>query len=590
MSTTTHEGATVHAEAAEPKMAETATAEAANAEPTTAEAASEPTTADTMGAAMPRQSPPDRRVLLGDEAVALGALHGGVTAAYAYPGTPSTEILERLLDEKDAGAELNVSWCANEKTAYEAALGVSMVGRRALVTMKHVGLNVAADPFINSAIVTLGGGLVVVVADDPGMHSSQNEQDTRVLADFAHTLCLEPSSQQEAYNMAREAFGLSERFHLPVVLRLVTRLAHSRARVTLSPPLAPNPLRRAENPADWILLPNNARRLWQGLLDQQPELLAHSDGSPHNPLLISGNDRGLGVITTGIARNYLAENLPDLDFTPSHLHVGSYPIPAARLRRLAAHCERLLVLEEGFPFVERALRGLLPSDTTVAGKLDGTLPRAGELTPDSVRQALDLPRRERRAPLTVRLPIRPPQLCDGCPHRDGYAALAKALATRPDAVVAGDIGCYTLGALPPLSAIESCVCMGASVGMAKGAADAGVHPAVGVIGDSTFLHSGVTALMDAVSADTPMTLIILCNDAVGMTGAQPTILPVERLQDVVLGLGVDPAHCRVCEAHPSKVKQLAAVLGEELDHRGLSVVIAGRECLARRSRRKASGR
>ncbi len=247
-------------------------------------------------------------VLLGDEAVAMGAIHAGITAAYAYPGTPSTEITEFLIRHAEKENSPTAHWCANEKTAYEAALGVSFAGRRSMVSMKHVGLNVAADPFMNSAIVSIHGGLVLVVADDPGMHSSQNEQDSRYFADFARIVCLEPTNQQEAYEMTRAAFDISEKFEIPVMIRLVTCLAHSRAVVQLSEQTAENPLQKATNPNSWILLPSNARRQWHGLLDTQTEMKTLSEQSEFNPLTINSDFNELGVITTGLAKNYYLEN------------------------------------------------------------------------------------------------------------------------------------------------------------------------------------------------------------------------------------------------------------------------------------------
>lgn len=534
----------------------------------------------------------NEHLLMGDEAVALGAVHAGLTAAYAYPGTPSTEAFEFLLRYAERHGHPHASWCVNEKTAYEQALGVSMVGRRSLVVMKHVGLNVAADPFINSAIVSVHGGLVLVVADDPGMHSSQNEQDSRFYADFARIVCLEPANQQEAYEMTREAFEISERFQIPVLLRLVTRLAHSRSIVRASQSQAEKPLDKARDPSSWTLLPANARKLWRRLLDLQPELERLSEDSPFNALELSDVDMGLGVITTGIARGYLRQNLPDLGFMPSRLHLGAYPTPRALVRALAQKCDRILMLEEGYPLVERGLRGLLPEALPIAGKESGEVPLAGELTPESVRQALGLPPTSAPAlgGVAAGLPPRPPQLCPGCPHRDSYNALKEALDGYELSIVNADIGCYTLGAAPPYQAIESCVCMGAAVGMAKGAADAGLHPVVAVIGDSTFLHSGVTPLMDAVAADTDMTLMILDNEAVGMTGAQHTVLPSSRIEPVVLGLGVDPDHCHVVEARPNKVGELVEVLRRELEHRGLSVVIPVRECIEHVRRRKSEAK
>lgn len=531
------------------------------------------------------------RVLLGDEAAALGAVHAGIAAAYAYPGTPSTEILEFLirLEKKQGPGAPHAAWCANEKTAYEEALGVSMVGRRALVAMKHVGLNVAADPFINSAIVSLHGGLVAMVADDPGMHSSQNEQDSRFYADFARVICLEPSDQQEAYEMAREAFDLSELFRIPILLRLVTRLAHSRAvirtRAESGPPAAP---RKPPDRSSWILLPGNARRQWRSLLERQPEIRAFTEACRWNPLELNREETGLGIITAGIARNYYLENVDELPFRPSHLHVGAYPPPFEKIRALAGQVKSILVLEEGYPYLETAIRGVLATDVEIRGKLSGHLPPDGELTPDVVRSALALPARQGIEAGEISIPGRPPQLCPGCPHADAYTALAKALSGFERSLVTSDIGCYTLGALPPYSAIESCVCMGASVGMAKGAAEAGFRPVVAVIGDSTFLHSGVTPLMDAVAADADMTLLILDNEVVAMTGTQPTILPSSRLQGLVLGLGVHPNHCHVVQAHPRKIDEIAALLRSEIDHRGLSVVIAVRECLESARKNKSA--
>jgi indolepyruvate ferredoxin oxidoreductase alpha subunit len=528
-------------------------------------------------------------VLLGDEAVALGAVHAGLTASYAYPGTPSTEITEYLLRYAARHGKPNATWCTNEKTAYEEALGVSMVGRRALVSMKHVGLNVASDPFMNSALVTINGGLVVVVADDPGMHSSQNEQDSRYYADFARVICLEPANQQEAYAMTREAFDLSERFHIPILVRLVTRLAHSRAIVTVGEAREENPLHKAPDWRNWTLLPANARRQWRSLLERQKDFLVDSEASPHNPLTITPR-HDLGVITTGLARNYYQENHEDLGGPPSHLHIGAYPIPVSKVRELLSHVEKVLVLEEGYPLVERFLRGVIPPGVAIAGKESGEVPADGELTPDIVRRALGLPvRKGVDLPAGVTLPNRPPQLCDGCPHGDSLQALHAALKGFDATLVTSDIGCYTLGALPPYSAIESCVCMGASIGMAKGAAEAGFRPAVAVIGDSTFLHSGITPLVDAVAANTDMTLVIVDNQAVAMTGGQPTMLPSSSLKPLVLGLGVDPQHCHVLKAHHTQAAANTETIRRELDYHGLSVIIAVRECIeTAKTRKKAA--
>ncbi len=532
----------------------------------------------------------DQIVLLGDEAVALGAIHAGISAAYGYPGTPSTEILEYLLDYKEKNGAPHAAWCSNEKTAYEDALGVSFVGKRVLVTMKHVGLNVAADAFVNSGLLQIRGGLVLAVADDPGMHSSQNEQDSRFFADFAKIICLEPRNQQEAYRMTREAFDLSERYQLPVMLRLVTRLAHSRAIINPEPAREENSISKPDDKRDWMLLPATARVNYRKLLDKQQDLAAWSADCDYNDYSPAKNSsaKPLGIITNGLGLNYFEENRGELSSEVNHLHISAYPLPVGMIRTLADSSERILVIEEGYPYIEEKLTGVLPQTIGVAGKLDGTLPRTGELTPDAVRSALGVGEAELRSAPGVELPGRPPQLCKGCPHIDTYLAINEAIAGDPKAVVTSDIGCYALGALPPYTAIETIVCMGASVGMAKGAAEAGVERVVATIGDSTFLHSGLTSLIDAASANTPMTVVILDNGTVGMTGGQETILPSSRVARILAGLDIDPAHIRTINPLKKHADENRRIIAEEIEHRGLSVVVALRECLetARRSRKQ----
>jgi indolepyruvate ferredoxin oxidoreductase alpha subunit len=498
-------------------------------------------------------------------------------------------------------------WCSNEKTALEAGLGVSFAGRRALVTMKHVGLNVASDPFINAALLGIKGGLVIAVADDPGMHSSQNEQDSRFYAAFALTPCMEPRNQQEAYDMTREAFEVSERFRIPVLLRITTRLAHARAAVTLAGTRDQNPLAKAEDKTRWMLLPVYARRNYLSLIEKQPDILDWSVMSPANRLELENRDRSLAVITAGLGGNYYEENLDDFiaargGKVPARLHIGVYPIPVESVRRVCGEAERVIVIEEGQPFIEERLRGILPQDLTINGKLDGTVNRSGELDPDTVRRGLGLEARpsilssgvtitggaiQYRAVDIPLLPGRPPQLCQGCPHGDSYETIKQALTGLSPLSVTADIGCYSLGAMPPYAVPETIVCMGASVGMAKGAADAGIPYALGVIGDSTFLHSGITALIDAVAANTPMTLVVLDNSTVAMTGCQEPILPSSRLRELILGIGVHAEHLVELEAKKQLLEENAARLRREIEYPGLSVVIFKRECLeAFRKRRK----
>ncbi|HEX9901542.1 MAG TPA: thiamine pyrophosphate-dependent enzyme [Acidobacteriota bacterium] len=525
-------------------------------------------------------------LLLGDEAVALAAVQAGLSAAYSYPGTPASEIMEYLLRRPADQRGYQAAWSVNEKTAYEEALGASFAGKRAMVSFKHVGLNVAADPFMNSALTGVGGGLVVVSADDPSMHSSQNEQDSRFYADFARIFCFEPANHQEAYDMTREAFDLSERLNIPVMVRLTTRISHSRSTVQPQPPRPQNPLRLGEW-QDWTLLPMNARRRFKLLLERQKELLRISNSSAANSLTLNPQDRRLGVVASGIAYNYVQENIRELESPPSLLKVSTYPQPEDLIRRLADHVDRVLVAEEGYPLIEARLRGLygVPGKTLM-GRLSGELPAQGELTPDLLRAALGMRPLDHFEPGESKLAARPPQLCAGCPHADTFKALNEALHGRAGSNVFSDIGCYTLGAYPPYSAVQTCVCMGASVSMAKGGSDAGIRPSVAVIGDSTFGHSGLTPLLSAARADTDMTVLILDNSTVAMTGGQTSLATGQGLRRLVEGLGVPAEHIRVIEPLPRNHAPNVRVITEELDHRGLSVIIAARECVTYSSKRR----
>lgn len=516
-------------------------------------------------------------LMLADEAIAQAALDAGITGAYAYPGTPSTEILEYIQRAPEAAERaVHREWSVNEKTAMEEALGVAYAGRRAIVCMKHVGLNVAADPFMNAAVTGVVGGLVVVVADDPSMHSSQNEQDSRFYAKFAGVPMFEPSNQQEAYTMARDAFDLSEAVGLPVVLRIPTRLAHSRAAVVSAPTRAPNPLCLPADNRQFVLLPANARRNYEGLLDKQAVLLGRSENDGRNQL-IDGPDRSMGIIACGLAINYLNEAYGAQSCPHPVLKLVQYPVPETMIRELAARTGTVLLLEEGYPFVEDTLRGVLPQGVTIKGRRDGTLPRAGELTPESVAKAVGRPLVVTYTTPAVVKP-RPPVMCPGCPHIDSYLFLKEVMADHPNGRVFADIGCYTLGALPPLEAISSCVDMGASITMAKGASDAGVRPAIAVIGDSTFTHSGMTGLLDCVFEKAPVTVLILDNGTTGMTGGQ-TSMATGRLEAVVKGLGVAPEHLRVVTPLKKFHAENVAVLREEIAYEGVSVIIARRECI-----------
>jgi indolepyruvate ferredoxin oxidoreductase, alpha subunit len=523
--------------------------------------------------------------LLGDEAIAMGAIHAGISGSYAYPGTPATEIQEAIQKYVAAYPDSGIrsEWSINEKVAMEEAMGVSMIGKRTLVNMKHVGLNVAADPFMNAAITGCGGGVVIAVADDPSMHSSQNEQDSRYFADFAQIPCFEPVNQQQAYDMTREAFEMSERLRVPVLMRLTTRLAHTRARVSFSEAKAQKPLTMPTDYKSWTLLPSNARPQYEKLLAKQGDFVASSEASSFNELSITSGTR-LGVITTGIAFNYFMENYKEGGLECSWLKVAQYPLPESKIMELIKAVDELTIIEEGYPFVERQISSYLlkaGKNIPVHGKYDGTLPRVGELTADSVRSALGMKAMECRDLADADLVrTRPPALCKGCPHIDTYNALNAALEGKEASrLVFSDIGCYTLGAYPPFEAIHSCLCMGASVSMAKSAGENGLEYAVAVLGDSTFNHSGITPLIEGIKRGTPFTTIILDNSTTGMTGGQETICGLDALAKLVDGMGINPDHVRTINPLPKYHEENTKTILEECEYRGPSVIIAKRKCV-----------
>ncbi|MBN1563109.1 MAG: indolepyruvate ferredoxin oxidoreductase [Anaerolineae bacterium] len=525
-------------------------------------------------------------VPLGNEAIAQGALDAGLSGVYAYPGTPSTEITEYIQRSQQAQARgVHRDWSANEKTAMEAALGMSYVGKRAMVCMKHVGLNVAADPFMNSALTGANGGIIYVVADDPSMHSSQNEQDSRFFGKFAMIPVLEPSNQQEAYDVPFYAFELSEKYTIPVLVRMTTRLSHSRADITTRDPIPENEIALPTNAQQFVLLPALARKKYADLLKQQADFILEAEQSPFNRYE-DHSDYGLGIIASGITYNYLMENYPDGCPYPV-LKIGQYPLPTKLIARLVDSCASVLVLEEGMPLIEEQLRGY-PFDTgKIRGRLDGSLPRAGELNPTLVAKALGI----ETSPTFTVPPIvanRPPQLCQGCPHGDTFTALNEALDQYSKGRVFSDIGCYTLGVLPPYNAINTCVDMGASITMAKGAADAGLLPAIAVIGDSTFAHSGMTGLLDVINANKTVKIFIVDNQTTAMTGGQHHA-GTGHLENIAIGLGVPEDHVRVITPLPRQHADNVKVITEELNYEGVSVIIARRECIetAKRHRKTA---
>ncbi|MBN2774962.1 MAG: hypothetical protein JXR31_11970 [Prolixibacteraceae bacterium] len=525
-----------------------------------------------------------KNLFLGVEAIGQGAIDGGISGVYAYPGTPSTEITEYIQGNKTAiGKNIHRRWSANEKTAYEAALGMSYAGKRVLVCMKHVGLNVAADAFINSAVTGINGGLVITVADDPSMHSSQNEQDSRFYGKFALIPVLEPSNQQEAYDMAYAGFELSEMLKLPVMIRITTRLAHSRAGVQRMPQISENQLKLPENLKQFLLLPAFARKSYKSLLAKQCLLTELSEKSGYNQYA-DGKDKKLGIICCGISYNYLNENYVGSACPHPVLKISQYPLPEKFIRKMEDECDEILVLEEGYPIVEELISDFFKKGTRILGRLDGTLPRDGELNPVLVSKALGIIKKEGFVVPDI-VKNRPPALCQGCGHQDVYFALNEVLEEYGNGHVFSDIGCYTLGALPPYNTINTCVDMGASVTMAKGAADAGLFPVFTVIGDSTFTHSGITGLLDSVLENANINIIIVDNEAVAMTGGQDSSA-LGRIEDICAGIGVDKEHIKLVVPLKKNHIEIVKTIREEIAFNGVSVIIARRPCLQKIARER----
>jgi len=526
-----------------------------------------------------------KQLLSGNEAVARGAWEAGVQVASAYPGTPSTEILEDLARFPNVYAE----WAPNEKVAVDVAVGAAYAGQRALATMKHVGVNVAADSVFYASMTGVEAGLIIVTADDPAMHSSQNEQDNRRYAKFMRIPCLEPSDSQEAKDLVGEAIALSEQFDTPVFLRLTTRICHSSTPVELGERVqAPPP--RAKFPRDpekYVMIPGHARKKHPVIEERIQKLAGFAETFPFNRVEwgdSEGDGYPFGIVTCGVAYQYAKEIFPN---APT-LRLGmTYPLPPKLIHTFAAKVKRLIVVEELDPFLEEEIKLM---GVECEGK--SIFPLCGEFDPRVVRESAieaGLLPQSARVPVALRqieglekpeIPSRPPVLCPGCPHRSIFYLLG-----RLRVPVAGDIGCYTLGLLPPLSAIHTCGCMGAGIGVAHGAAQAGIgERMVAVIGDSTFFHTGLPALTNVAYNRSNVVTIILDNRITGMTGHQHNpgtgytlqlqeTTPVD-LESVVRALGIE----RVKTIPAFDVKALDETLKEYLKADGPSVLIARDEC------------
>lgn len=515
-----------------------------------------------------------KKLMLGNEAVARGAWEAGVAFGSGYPGTPSTEILEYLVKYDD----VLVQWAPNEKVGYEVAMGVSLAGKRAIVTMKHVGLNVAADPFFSSSYMGVNGGLICVSADDPGMHSSQDEQDNRLLAKAAKVLMVEPSDVEECRWMTKEAFTLSEEFDSPILLRLTTRVCHQTG-VTITEERLTPPLKRfLKDIAKYVLLPSNARERRHRVEERLRKALKFGNESDKwNPVFKNG--KKIGIITSGVAFGYVYELMNN---EASIMKIGiTNPLPVDRIRKFAESVEKLYVVEELEPYIEDTLKAMgikvLGSELRpYTGELNLSIVERMLKGSESTKVTVDLS--------DVKINHRPPTLCPGCSHR-GMFTVFRDMGLK----VMGDIGCYTLGAINPLKSMDSCMCMGASIGMAEGLDRFGGEgvsgKTIGVIGDSTFFHSGITGLIDMVINKSKATIVILDNRLTAMTGGQVhpgtglnmkgEEAPKVDLVDLCKAIGVK----RIKVINPYNLEEVKETLEEELKAEEVSVIIAKAPCV-----------
>ncbi|MGI6711205.1 MAG: indolepyruvate ferredoxin oxidoreductase subunit alpha [Bacillota bacterium] len=488
-----------------------------------------------------------KKIMTGNEAIARGAYEAGCTVAAAYPGTPSTEILENMARYQ----EIYSQWSPNEKVAVEVACGAAIGGARALAAMKHVGLNVAADPLFTIAYEGVNGGLVIVSADDPGMHSSQNEQDNRYYAPFAKVAMIEPADSQECKDFVKAAFEISEKFDTPVLFRVSTRICHSKSLVEPGEKVEVGVKEYRKDPKKYVMIPAHSRVKH---IELEEKLLKLQEYSNHTSLnRIEWGSKKIGIITSGISYQHAREVFGT---EASYLKIGlSYPLPDKMIKKFAKVVDKLYVIEEGEPYLENYIRTL---DLECIGK--EFIPRCGELNPDLIRKAFFPAEKQAPYTLDMKAPSRPPVLCPGCPHRGIYYAVSK----YKDIIVAGDIGCYTLGMMPPLNVTDVVICMGAGISAALGLRRAALKgkrddKIFGFIGDSTFFHSGITGLIDAVYNKTPIAVVILDNSITAMTGHQEnpgtgkTLMgepaPVIDIEAVVRAVGIKGENIRVVDPY-----------------------------------------
>jgi len=513
----------------------------------------------------------EKKILLGNEAIAEGAMEAGVKVACAYPGTPSTEVLEYLAEHSKDG--VHTQWSVNEKVALETVSGASYSGVRSMAVMKHVGLNVALDPFMTLAYTGVNGGLVVVVADDPGMHSSQNRQDTRHLVRAAKLLGLSPSDSREAKEMTRDAFKISEELKLPVLLHSMTSVSHTSSPVEVGEHKEPGRGEFRKDFERYVMVPQNARKRHPWLIEKQKEIRDFVEETGYNELFMEG-DGDKAVVACGSTYKLAQE------FKQDHalLKCGTWPVPQEKLKRLLENAGEVVVLEEGDPIVEEQVRCM---HENVVGRLSGDLPFSGELPPKRVREILGGEKTRLRKVDENLVKPRPPVMCPGCPHRGTFYVMKEmGVEASP-----GDIGCYALGFQKPFEMLDTCLCMGASIGQAAGINHSGVDDVYALIGDSTFMHSGITGLVNSVYNQADVTLVILDNHDVAMTGHQPTPLTGVKADGEKGGkVGLEEL-CRACGADyvkrydPMDLQETRRVFKKAREKEGVKVLIADSPCI-----------
>ncbi len=537
--------------------------------------------------------PGRKEFLLGNEAIVRGAIEAGVDFASTYPGTPSSEIGNVLFYvAKKAGMYFEFS--SNEKVALEVSAAAAASGLRSMVFFKHVGLNVAADAFMSTAYVGTNGGMVIISADDPSMHSSQNEQDNRYYALISGMPLVEPSSAQEMKDFLKEAFEISERHRLPVLFRTTTRVNHVRGIVEYGE------IKRKKregyfhkNPSKYVILPSSARRMHKELLEKLKKVEEEANTSPLNR--VEGEGDEIGIITSGVAYNYVSDVTNELGIKAKILKLGfTHPFPRKLVKEFISGVKKVIIVEELEPYLEKETRLVAQMNgisVEIYGKLNGYFPRAYEYNPDVVKDAfskilgMEIKRNEYRPP-EISLPSRPPVLCPGCPHRATYYAAMMALKQLKikDAVITTDIGCYTLGIQKPYEMADYLLCMGSSIGTAVGFSKSTKQKVIGFVGDSTFFHAAIPGLIDAYHNKANLVYVILDNRTTAMTGHQPHPgLPVDGMgneapyvdiEKLVRGIGID----FVKTVDPYDVKETIKVFKEAIQHEGISVIIAKREC------------